>query len=138
MTDTSQSGTRTRLAVLFSAQFVRFVVVGAANTAFNYLVYCAMLWLGMPVPLASLASLVVGILINFTTQSRLVFDNRDPWKILPYAAIWALLYAFNLGLIWGLMHFGFDAYIAGLLSTPCTVLLSFFLQKLLVFKPPAS
>ncbi len=130
----SQSAFRRRIASLFSAQFLRFVVVGTANTAFNYLVYCAMLWVGLPLPLASLGSLVVGILINFTTQSRFVFDNNDPWKILPYVGVWASLYVFNLGLIWSLMHFGLNAYVAGLLSTPCTVLLSFFLQKAFVFK----
>ena len=117
---------------------MRFVLVGAANTGFNVLVYWAFLWAGLAVPLASLASLIVGILINFTTQSRLVFDNRDPWKLLPYFMIWIMLYGFNLGLIWFLMRLGLDAYLAGLLSTPVTVLLSFFLQKFFVFRPTRS
>jgi putative flippase GtrA len=123
-----------RIAPLLRPQFVRFLLVGAANTGFNILVYWAFLWVGLAVPLASLASLVVGILINFTTQSRFVFDNRNPWKLLPYFVVWAILYAFNLGLIWLLMRFGLDAYVAGLLSTPVTVLVSFFLQKAFVFK----
>ena len=84
--------------------------------------------------LASLASLVVGILISFTTQSRFVFDNRDPWKLLPYFIVWSILYAFNLGLIWLLMCCGLGAYAAGFLSTPATVLLSYFLQKTFVFR----
>ena len=127
-----------RIAPLLRPQFVRFVLVGAANTGFNVLVYWAFLWAGLAVPLASLASLIVGILINFTTQSRLVFDNRDPWKLLPYFMIWIMLYGFNLGLIWFLMRLGLDAYLAGLLSTPVTVLLSFFLQKFFVFRPTRS
>lgn len=127
-----------RIAPLLRPQFVRFVLVGAANTGFNVLVYWAFLWAGLAVPLASLASLIVGILINFTTQSRFVFDNRDPWKLLPYFMIWIVLYGFNLGLIWLLMRLGLDAYLAGLLSTPVTVLLSFFLQKFFVFRPTRS
>ena len=66
--------------------------------------------------------------------SQGTFDNRNPWKLLPYFVVWAILYAFNLGLIWLLMRFGLDAYIAGLLSTPVTVLLSYFLQKSFVFR----
>ena len=127
-----------RIAPLMRPQFVRFVLVGAANTGFNVLVYWAFLWAGLAVPLASLASLIVGILINFTTQSRFVFDNRDPWKLLPYFMTWIMLYGFNLGLIWLLMRLGLDAYLAGLLSTPVTVLLSFFLQKFFVFRPTRS
>jgi len=127
-----------RIAPLLRPQFVRFVLVGGANTGFNILVYWAFLWIGLAVPLASLASLVVGILINFTTQSRFVFDNRNPWKLLPYFVVWAILYAFNLGLIWLLMRFGLDAYVAGLLSTPVTVLLSYFLQKSFVFRSTPS
>lgn len=126
-----------RISPLFNLQFARFVVVGALNTAFNYLVYCAMLWIGLPLPLASLASLVVGILINFVTQSKFVFDNRDPWKLMPYFAVWLILYSFNLSLIWMLMRCGLNAYVAGGLSTPVTVLLSYFLQKIFVFKTQA-
>ena len=123
-----------RIAPLLRPQFMRFLAVGAANTGFSILVYWAMLWAGLAVPLASLASLVVGILISFTTQSRFVFDNRDPWKLLPYFVVWSILYAFNLGLIWLLMRCGLDAYAAGFLSTPATVLLSYFLQKAFVFR----
>ena len=123
-----------RIAPLLRPQFMRFLAVGAANTGFSILVYWAMLWAGLAVPLASLASLVVGILISFTTQSRFVFDNRDPWKLLPYFIVWSTLYAFNLGLIWLLMRCGLDAYAAGFLSTPATVLLSYFLQKAFVFR----
>jgi putative flippase GtrA len=123
-----------RIAPLLRPQFMRYLAVGAANTGFNILVYWAMLWAGLAVPLASLASVVVGILINFTTQSRFVFDNRDPWKLLPYFIVWSILYAFNLGLIWLLMRCGLDAYAAGFLSTPATVLLSYFLQKAFVFR----
>ena len=123
-----------RVAPLLRPQFMRYLAVGAANTGFNILVYWAMLWAGLAVPLASLASVVVGILINFTTQSRFVFDNRDPWKLLPYFIVWSILYAFNLGLIWLLMRCGLDAYAAGFLSTPATVLLSYFLQKAFVFR----
>jgi len=123
-----------RIAPLLRPQFMRFLAVGAANTGFSILVYWAMLWAGLAVPLASLAALVVGILISFTTQSRFVFDNRDPWKLLPYFIVWSILYAFNLGLIWLLMRCGLDAYAAGFLSTPATVLLSYFLQKAFVFR----
>jgi putative flippase GtrA len=123
-----------RIAPLLRPQFMRYLAVGAANTGFSILVYWAMLWAGLAVPLASLASLVVGILISFTTQSRFVFDNRDPWKLLPYFIVWSILYAFYLGLTWLLMRCGLDAYAAGFLSTPATVLLSYFLQKAFVFR----
>lgn len=123
-----------RIAPLFRLQFARYVIVGAANTGFGILVYWAMLWSGLAVPAASLVSLVVGILVGFGAQSRFVFDNRDPRKLLPYLILWGLLYVFNLGAIGLFMHFHFDAYVAGLLAAPATLLLSYFLQRSLVFR----
>ena len=112
------------IAPLLRPQFMRYLAVGAANTGFNILVYWAMLWAGLAVPLASLASVVVGILISFTTQSRFVFDNRDPWKLLPYFIVWSILYAFNLGLIWLLMRKLMLWLCKSFLGTiPCTCLL---------------
>ncbi|MBS0584400.1 MAG: GtrA family protein [Proteobacteria bacterium] len=122
------------IAPLLRPQFMRFLLVGAANTGFSILVYWAFLWVGLTVPFASLASLVAGILIAFTTQSRFVFDNRNPWKLLPYFVVWAILYAFNLGLIWFLMWCGLNAYLAGVLLAPVTLLLSYVLQKSFVFQ----
>src|SRR5438132_14384201 len=88
-----------RITPLLRPQFMRFLAVGAANTGFNILVYWAMLWAGLAMPLASLASVVVGILINFTTQSRIVFDNRDPMKMKPYFIVRSILYTLKLVLI---------------------------------------
>ena len=41
-----------RIAPLLRPQFMRYLAVGAANTGFAILVYWAMLWAGLAVPLA--------------------------------------------------------------------------------------
>lgn len=115
-------------------QFVRYLVVGAANTGFNLVVYWTMLWLGLAVPWASLISLVIGIFINFTTHSVFVFANRDPRKLLPYLFVWPVLYVVNLGFIGALMHLGVGAPLAGLFSAPPTLLLANFMHRSLVFR----
>lgn len=123
-----------RIAPLLRAQFVRYLIVGGANTGFSLFVYWTMLWLGFTVPLASMASLIIGILVSFAMQSHFVFDDRRLRNLLPYLVVWGVLYAFNLGVIELLMHEGMNAYLAGLLSAPATVLLSYFLQRSFVFR----
>jgi putative flippase GtrA len=122
---------------LAGRQFVRFVLVGVLNTAFGYGVYAAMLYLGFSYPIASLTSLLLGILFSFQTQGRLVFgDPRQ--RLLPrFALAWAVIYALNLGLIASFVRFGLDAYTAGALALVPTVVLSYLVQKFIVFRAPA-
>ena len=110
-------------------QLVRFLAGCVANTGLNILVYWAMLWAGLAVPLGEPRFPRRRYPDQFHHAKPVpVFDNRDPWKLLPYFIVWSTWYAFNLGLIWLLMRCGVMLTLL-VLSTPATVLLSYFFAE---------
>ncbi len=112
---------------------VRFLLVGGVNTAFSYAVYVIALYAGLPYALANLSALLLGILFSFRTQGALVFGNRDGSLIWRFAAAWGVIYVFNIGLIGFLLRAGLNAYVAGAVALPFTSVLSYFMQKRVVF-----
>lgn len=58
-------------------KFVRFVFVGGLNTAFGFGLYCLLIWMGLSYIWATLISHTLGVLFNFITTGRIVFDNSD-------------------------------------------------------------
>lgn len=117
-------------------EFVRFLLVGTLNTAFSYGVYALLLFIGWPYVAANLGAVLLGILFSFTTQGRLVFGNREGHLLQRFAACWALIWAVNALLITLLVHAGLSAYAAGAVALVPTTVVSYFVQKLLVFGGP--
>jgi putative flippase GtrA len=114
-------------------QFIRFLFVGGINTCFSYGVYSLLIYLGLPYVLANLGAVTLGILFSFETQGRLVFGNRDRALIFRFAGYWMGIFVVNTSLIAVLVNAGLNEYQAGALAMIPTALLSFFIQKLLVF-----
>lgn len=89
-------------------RFVKFLVVGVANTAFGFAVYAVLLRLfGLPWQWALALSYVLGVLWNFGTHGRIVFGTqgfrRLPAYVLAYVALfflnkWVLRAAIDAGL----------------------------------------
>ena len=121
------------LSALLRNQFVRFLIVGGVNTAFSYAVYACLLYAGLPYVAANFGALVAGTLFSFRTQGRFVFGNRDGRLIVRFAACWCAIFLVNITLIRLLIALGFNAYWAGALAMIPVTLLSFVMQKFLVF-----
>ena len=89
-------------------RFLKFLVVGVANTAFGFAVYAVLLRLfGLPWQWALALSYVLGVLWNFVTHGRIVFGTqgirRLPAYVLAYVALfflnkWVLRAAIDAGL----------------------------------------
>jgi putative flippase GtrA len=114
-------------------QFLRFLVVGGLNTVFSYGVYACLLLVGLPYIAANFGALLLGILFSFRTQGALVFGNRDGRLIVRFAACWGLIFLFGIGLIGAMIRLGLDAYWAGALAMIPVTILSYLLQRFLVF-----
>jgi len=115
-------------------QFVRFVLVGAGNTVVSYLLYAALIWVGLHYALANLLALLLGIIFSFYSQSRFVFGHGNLRSLFRFVVAWALIYFANVTLIGQFVKLGLDAYTAGALALPVTTVLSYFVQKLIVFR----
>jgi len=118
---------------LLRRQFLRYLAIGVLNTGFSYSVYALLLWSGLAYFVANLIALLCGVVFSFQTQGRYVFDNTSPRLFPKYVVFWALIYVCNIVLIKLFLLCGFNAYVAGALGLPPMVLLSYVLQKHLIF-----
>lgn len=118
------------------SQLIRFILVGMLNTGFAYAIYVILLLVGLNYQMANLGALVLGVLFSFRTQGHIVFNNAN-WRLFgKYLVAWAAIYLINITIIGGLLNFGINAYIGGILALPTTAAMSFVVQKYFVFEQP--
>jgi len=118
---------------LLIPQFFRFLLVGGMNTGFSYGLYALFLWLGMHFVVANGFAFVISLLFSFRTQGTLVFSNRDTRLLPRFVAVWVVIFLFNIALIGGFMRLGLTSYVAGAVALLPVILLSYMLQKFVVF-----
>jgi putative flippase GtrA len=126
-----------RLGELWRLDYVRFVVVGIGNTAFGYGVYLLALWLGIPYQAAAVLSTILGVIFNFFTTGRIVFRNSSMSKIIGFFMVYAVVLAVNLVLLTALVEAGTDKALGQMFVLPIVVVLSYLLNKYLVFRKSA-
>ena len=115
-------------------QFLVFLVVGGLNTAFGYGIYAALIYMGLHYALAVLLATVLGVLFNFKTTGTIVFASQDNSLIVKFFGVYAILFVFNAVFIHILRNFSFNDYVAGAITIPFAAVLSFILNKKLVFR----
>ena len=123
--------------LLRSNRFMRFLVAGAINTLFGFLVYSAAILFGAPVWLALLIGTVCGTLFNFFSFGGYVFHdiglNRLPRFVFCYLAIYFL----NLMLIdWLLLWVENPIFAQGILTLPVAVLAYIVMARFVFFQKP--
>lgn len=122
------------LSYIFSNHYFRFVVVGLMNTSFSFFIYSTFLFFGFTFQIANLIALILGVIFSFKAQGYFVFFNKNNWLIYRFAASWAVIYFFTITIIGWIVSFGFNAYVAGALSLPFSVILSYLAQRFFVFR----
>ena len=116
------------------AQFARFLVVGALNTAFGYGVFAALVMLGVGPGSALVATYFVGVPFNYMTTGRFVFKPGGGAAFLRFVVAYVAVYLFNLALFRMLELAGAGPLLAQALCLPVVAVFSFFLFKLHVFR----
>jgi putative flippase GtrA len=112
---------------------IKFLGVGLVNTIFGYSVYLICLSIGINFALAALISTVLGIVFNFFTTSRLVFNSKENSLFFRFLLVYCILYAVTvIGL--SVLHLWDVSYeIGGAVMILPNALLAFILNKTLVF-----
>lgn len=124
---------------IWSIRLVRFLVIGAVNTAFSYLIYALLVLIGLHYSLATLISTILGIIFNFFTTGRIVFCNMDNRRIIRFILVYALAYLVNVLFLKGLVDvLRMDKLIAGGLVTLPVAFLSYYLNSIWTFRDSAS
>lgn len=115
-------------------QFLRFLAVGLLNTLFGYGVFAGLVLAGMaPMP-ALVLTYAVGIVFNFFTTRRFVFQRSSRSSFLRFVGAYGVIYLFNVALFKLVEAAGAGALLAQALCLPVVAVFSFFLFKLHVFK----
>ncbi len=111
-------------------EFLRFVAVGALNTALTYGTYVALVHF-VHYQLAYAIAYSAGVVLQFLMHSRFVFRVPLRWSsLLGYPPIHVLLYGFGALLLHVLVaRLGMDARLAPLLVIALSVPLSFALTR---------
>lgn len=119
---------------MLATQLVRFLAVGVVNTLFGYSIYALLIHLGLGYTYSLLFATILGVLFNFQTIGRLVFQSRDKRLIGKFFAVYGITFCLNLLLIKMMIKFGLSAYLAGALALIPATIFSFLLNKFFVFK----
>lgn len=124
---------------LWSIRLVRFLVIGAVNTAFSYVIYALLVLIGLHYSLATLISTILGIIFNFFTTGRIVFRNMDNRRIIRFILVYVLTYLVNVLFLKGLVDgLSMDKLLAGALVTLPVALLSYYLNSIWTFRDSKS
>lgn len=85
-------------STLLGAPWLRFGIVGAGSNALLFLLYLALVELGLPYPAAMTASYACGVAFGFAAHRRWTFDYRGPGATaaVRYLLAYAGGYALNL------------------------------------------
>jgi len=119
---------------LWSIQFFRFLLVGGINTLFGYLVFSALILLKLHYSLASLFGTILGVIFNYFTTGRIVFNHRDAKLIIKFFGVYGITYLVNLFFLNIFDKLKINMLIAGAILIFPVALLSYFLNKTFVFQ----
>ena len=75
--------------------FFKYLVVGGVNTLFGYSVFAICLFFGFHYSLAVLVATILGVLFNFQSYGRLVFQNHSWVLLVRFILVYTIIYLVN-------------------------------------------
>ena len=114
-------------------QLVKFLIVGGINTLFGYLIFAFFIFINFHYSLAALISTIAGIIFNFNTTGRLVFNNRNNRLIFRFFGVYLIIYGLNILFLKLLGSMQMSMFIAGAVIILPVAVIAFLLNKYLVF-----
>ena len=115
-------------------RLIRFFLVGGVNTLFGYGAYAGLLFIGLHYAWAALLGTIAGVIFNFFTTGRLVFDRSASGSLLRFVAVYAVVYVLNVAALWALEGFGLNPYVSGLILIVPMACVSYLLMRRFVFR----
>jgi putative flippase GtrA len=126
----------TLLGKFSDPKLVKFLATGLLNTAFGYAVYAGLLFLTVPYLAALFVATIAGVIFNYFSFGRIVFNGHGGWRIFgKFVAAYVLIYGVNAAVLSGLTnHFLLNPYLGQAICMPLGVLLSWILMNHWVYK----
>ena len=117
-------------------QLLRFLVVGGLNTVFGYSLFAAFTYFGMSYPAAIGLATVGGVLFNFQSIGRLVFNGAPRSRFWRFVGVYIVVYLLNLGGVRLLLGLWPNVYIANAITLVPLSVIAFILNRRFVFNLP--
>lgn len=119
---------------MLKKQIINFILIGILNTAFGYAMYAIFIGLGFHYIWAVIFSTIIGIIFNFKTIGKYVFNSHDNSLIIKFFAVYGVVFVVNISIIKLFKIYGYNDYIAGVFALIPSAGVSFVLNKYFVFK----
>lgn len=119
---------------MIKIKFLRFLIVGGINTLFGYLVFSFFLYINFHYSLATLLATICGVLFNFITIGKLVFNNNDNSLFFKFIGVYVIIYFLNVFFLKMFELFNVNLYLAAALLILPMAMVSFTINRKFVFK----
>jgi len=119
--------------LLFDKQFHRFIVVGILNTIVGYGLFALFIYIGFHYIIASLFATILGVLFNFHSIGKLVFQKHDYRLLFRFFTVYLITYLLSILFLYFFDKLGINMYLAGFLLLIPMAIVSFLLNKFYVF-----
>ena len=121
---------------LFTPKFTRFLFTGVVNTIFGYGLYTLLVAIKIPYLIALFLATLGGIIFNFFSLSRIVFNSKENrFLFFKFVITYLFVYGVNAILLWLLVKdFSFGPLVGQLVCIPISVILNWIVLNKWVYK----
>jgi putative flippase GtrA len=121
---------------LADPKIIKFLSAGVLNTVFGYSVYALLLFIKTPYLIALFVATVAGVIFNYFSFGRMVFQGIGGWFVFGKFVIgYTLIYGVNAALLRVFtIDFLLSPYLGQVICIPISVLLSWLLMNYWVYK----
>lgn len=117
-----------------SPAFIRYLLVGGINTLFGYSVFALLIFFGWHYSIALFFATVAGVVFNFQTFGIFVFGKYE-WRLIwRFSAVYGILYGVNVLLVFLLLFFLLNVYVANAIAIIFIAGLGYFLNRRFVYE----
>lgn len=113
-------------------RFIKFLFVGLINTGFGYGVYALLVIFNTPPQIALLLAFIVGVLWNYMTTARFVFEVSGFGRLPAYCVCYVFMYALNAGSLQLALNTGVEPLLAQAILMPIIAVVSFVLLSMVM------
>jgi putative flippase GtrA len=122
------------LGSLTKNQYIRFIITGIINTIFGYSIFSLFIFMAFEYKMAIAISTIAGILFNYNSFKRIVFNNSDSGGLIRFTLIALCIYFLNIQGVAIFLSYGFNIHTSFVLIFLPTTIINYLLLKFFVFK----
>ena len=116
-------------------QLTKFILTGVLNTIFGYFIFSLVVYLfEFQCQLAIAISTVAGVLFNYQSFGRLVFNNKESNRLFRFFIVSAFIYFLNIRGVGFFLLYGYNVYISFVLIFIPTTVVNYLMIKYFVFR----